>query len=116
MASEPPPLEYLLDRSRSGLKNLLNIKQNRSANLRKQIMQIAEQWAEEKALELLTEWFILYGEKLVELAASSASPEEAPKKLIKAEPESRFHDSLTKPYRYEFWRSEQRHNRRNGAR
>ena len=107
-SSDPPPLQYLLECSRTSLQNFMTAQMNRAANNRKHIHQIADEWVEARALVLLSEWFTLYGEELIVLAAK---PPET-RHVAEHKPQEHINDSLTPKWRYEFWRSQRRHDRR----
>lgn len=106
--TDPPPLQYLLECSRTSLQNFMNAQRNRSANHRKQIFQIAHRWVEAEALLILGEWFALYGEELIEIAGK---PPEL-RHVTPRKTQEHLNDALTRNFRYEFWRSAQRHARR----
>lgn len=108
MASEPPPLEYLLECSQGRLKSFLLAKLNRSANHRKDVRDLLDKWVEERALALLSEWLLAHG---AELLAKLGAPQEQPA-MPKAIEDHVNEELLNRPFKYEFWRSERRHVRR----
>lgn len=67
--TEPPPFEYLLDCSKTSLHSFIASRLNKSANLRKELLAVLNEWIEARALAMLGEWFDMHGEKLMELAA-----------------------------------------------
>jgi len=63
-------LEYFLDCSRDSLKTFVLRKLEQSSNSRKQARKFLDEWVADEAMALLAEWFEVYGEKLVALAAA----------------------------------------------
>ena|SRR5690348_9521157 len=70
-----PPLEYLLDASRTSLKSFHLAQLARAADSRKAIRSILDEWVESAAMALLAEWMELYGEELVLKAAEVIAQE-----------------------------------------
>jgi hypothetical protein len=99
-----PPLQYLLESSQGRLKDFMISRLAEAANRRKEIKEILEEWAESRALALLSEWLLEYG---AEIAALVVAPVEE-----KAEEKRIEKPARLKPFVYEHWRSERRHNRR----
>lgn len=94
-----PPIAYLFERSKARLHEF-HVKQlNKSANSRKELLSVAQQWVEERAMALLAEWLIQHGEELVVLASEPRKTEE--EKMPDALP-------VAKPQRFEFWRHGER--------
>jgi hypothetical protein len=70
-----PPLSYLLDCSKKSLQAFLLNQLNKSAERRKEVNRLLDEWVESEALARLATWFETYGESLVALASSA--PDEA---------------------------------------
>src|ERR1700730_5596552 len=68
---EEPPLEYLLDCSKAALDRVLLNHRAKAANSRKDVQKNLDEWITNEAIALLAEWFETFGEKLIEMAASS---------------------------------------------
>jgi len=102
--TEPPPIAWLLERSKSRLYEFRLKQLNKAANSRKELLSVAQQWVEERALELLTTWLIEYGEELIVLASE---PRKSPQEIREEEKKP---DALpvAKPKRFEFWRHGER--------
>jgi hypothetical protein len=69
MKNELPPLEYLLECSRTSLGSFRYAQLTRAANRRKEIKSIVDEWVEAQALALLANWLETYGDELVALGA-----------------------------------------------
>lgn len=74
-----PPVTYLLDSSKSSLKNLLLVNLQDAAQFRKEFQKTFEYWVRSVAMSLFLDWLIRHGEDLVELA--SLSPRERAQRL-----------------------------------
>lgn len=103
MASEPPPISYLLECSQNSLKSFLTAQLNKSANSRKELRAVLDEWVEARAMALLAEWLLVHGAEILTL--STQPQPETPK-----QEEPKHEKPLLTTY--EFWRSEQRHVRR----
>lgn len=79
---EEPPLEYLLDCSKAALQAIHLRHRNRAANCRKDVQNLLNEWVETAAMALLTEWFELYGEKLIALAGEAKERPEAVEEIF----------------------------------
>lgn len=95
-----PPLSYLLECSQVSLRNFRLAKLNKSANIRKELKRLMNDWIEERALELLAGWIEEYGVEILALAPSQPEVEEV--KADETKP-------LTPIRSYSEWRSERRH-------
>jgi hypothetical protein len=73
MNSPLPPLGFLLDCSRTSLKNFWLSNLNRSANTKKHVQELLSEWIEATALAMLCEWMDKHGEELIVLAAAAPS-------------------------------------------
>jgi hypothetical protein len=96
------PAEYLLKSSRSTATRMQLEKLNLSANLNKQLKKVLSEWIDARATEIFITWMIENGERLILLAAEP----ETERKYDEPRP------VIAPPQRYEFWRSQQRHERR----
>jgi len=76
-----PPFEYLLECSKKSLQAFLLTQLNNSAERRKEVNQLLDEWVEAESLARLATWFEAYGESLVALASSP--PDEANGKQLR---------------------------------
>jgi len=110
-------VELLLETSSIGLKEMRNsVSDSSPAFAVERVNRILELWVESQAKQMVIDWFIQNGEKLV--AAIEAKPQE----VIEVQThETNATNSEAKPtvtatqHQYEFWRSEQRHARKRRA-
>jgi hypothetical protein len=110
---EEVPVAHLLGVSRSALKDIRLRKLALSADIRKQLLKLAEEWAERRAEAMLIEWLDEHGEELLVVASAPAEPPSREGATDEArKTETRLTAEIRPPVRYEHWRSEQRHARR----
>jgi hypothetical protein len=64
------PLSYLLECSKKSLQAFLLTQLNKSAERRKEVNRLLDEWVEAEALARLATWFETNGESLVALASS----------------------------------------------
>ena len=72
MNAPVPPLQWLLECSKSSLEDFMLTNLARSANRRKEVQGLLMEWVEAAAVAMLAEWFKEHGEELMALASAPA--------------------------------------------